>query len=74
MIRTFYFDVKDKVSARARLENRYALDIEAIEHSKDLAARLRQRPFNSEPGLVISVLDETGREIHREFVCPAERQ
>jgi hypothetical protein len=73
LMRTFSFDVKSDVSDLARFENRFAVDVEAVQHSKDLAASLRQRHFNNVPGLVISVLDQTGREIHRELVYPLER-
>jgi hypothetical protein len=70
LLKTFYFDVKDRVSVRSRFEVPFAFDDEAIQHSKDLAARFRQRHVHDEPGLMISVLDQSGRKIHEEFVYP----
>ncbi|WP_130227750.1 hypothetical protein [Bradyrhizobium sp. Leo121] len=73
MLKTFYFDVKGAVSDLARFEVRFTSDDEAIQHCRDLAARLRQRRFNNEAGLLISVLNETGREIHWELVNPPDK-
>lgn len=49
---------------------RFALDAEAIDHSIRLAARFRRERLHEEPDLLICVLDESGREIHRELVHP----
>ncbi|KRR07227.1 hypothetical protein CQ12_00005 [Bradyrhizobium jicamae] len=73
MLKTFYFDVKWDASDLAQFKERFASDDEAIQHSRDLAARLRQRHFNNQPGLVISVLDQSGLEIHREDVYPEDK-
>jgi hypothetical protein len=69
-LQTFYFDVKDGVPIRDRIGKRFALNAEAIDHSKRLAVRFRNEGGHDEPDLSISVLDETGREIHRELVHP----
>jgi hypothetical protein len=42
----------------------------AIEHSRELARRLRQDSRLDDPRLSIVVIDESGREIHREPVHP----
>jgi hypothetical protein len=70
----FYFDVKVGVSDLARFEAWFPSDNEAIQHSRELAARLRQRHFNNQPGLMISVLEKSGREIHREDVYPTDKR
>jgi hypothetical protein len=70
VLQTFYFDMKDGVTIRDRFGKRFALNAEAIDHSKRLAARFRNESGHDEPDLSIFVLDETGREIHREPVHP----
>ena len=68
-LQTFYFDVKDGVPIRDRVGMQFKRNSEAIAHSKEVAARLRQaRTRSNEPGLIVSVLDESGREIHQEVV------
>jgi hypothetical protein len=74
LLKTFYFEVKGDASHLARFEEQFLSEYEAIQHSRDLAARLRQHHFNNQPGLVISVFDKSGREIHREKVYPTDRQ
>jgi hypothetical protein len=69
-LQTFYFDMKDGVPIRDRIGKRFALDAEAVDHSKRLAARFRSESGHDEPDLTICVLDELGREIHRELVHP----
>jgi hypothetical protein len=69
-LQTFYFDIKDGVPIRDRIGKRFALNAEAIDHSIRLAARFRRERIHEEPDLVICVLDESGREIHRELVHP----
>jgi len=69
-LQTFYFDIKDGVPIRDRIGKRFALNAEAVDHSKRLAARFRNESGHDEPDLSISVLDETGCEIHRELVHP----
>lgn len=68
-MQTFYFDMKDGVPVRDRVGKQFRLDSEAIEHSKILAARFRNEG-RDEPDLAIVVLNESGREIHREPVRP----
>jgi hypothetical protein len=72
--RTFYFYVNDGISTRARFEVPFASDDQAIQHSKDLAGRLRLIRTRIEPGVVISVLNQAGREIHRELVDRTDEQ
>ena len=67
-IQTFYFDVKDGVPIRDRVGMQFKRNSEAIAHSKELAARLRRERPRSDPGLIVSVLDQSGREIHQEMV------
>ena len=42
----------------------------AIEHSRELARRLRHDPRRKDPALFIIVVDESGAEIHRDPVHP----
>jgi hypothetical protein len=70
-LQTFY---SDPIRSETGLESVLALNAEAIDeaidHSKRLAARFRGESGHDEPDLTISVVDETGREIHREMVHP----
>jgi len=68
-VHTFYFDMKDGVPVRDRIGKQFRLNSEAIEHSKTLASRFRQER-HTEPDLVVVVIDESGREVHRERVYP----
>jgi hypothetical protein len=71
-VHTFYFDRKDGVPVRDNRGQQFRLNSEAIEHSKALAEQVRNEgPVD--PNLTIVVLDETGREIHREPVMPRSR-
>lgn len=66
---TFYFDTKDGVPVRDQIGKQFRLNSEAIEYSKTLAERLRtEHPAESD--LVIVVVDESGREVHRQAVTP----
>jgi len=69
-MKTFYFDMKDGVPIRDRIGMRFALNAEAIDHSKTLAAQFRHDRIHNEPDLVICVVEESGHEIHREQVYP----
>src|SRR6185312_4846469 len=44
LLKAFYFDVKANASNLARLEEHFTSDDEAIQHSRDPAARFRQQP------------------------------
>ncbi len=48
----------------------FATTAAAIEHSKDVARRLRNEPRLKDPELSIVVIDKSGSEIHREPVYP----
>jgi uncharacterized protein DUF6894 len=66
-VHTFYFDMKDGVPIRDRIGKQFRLNSEAIEYSKVLAARFRDER-HGEPDLTVVVIDESGREVHREPV------
>ena len=70
MLRTFYFDMEDGRATRDRTGLRFQTVGGAIEHSKDLARRLRSDPRVTDRSLSIVVLDQDGREVHREQVHP----
>jgi Domain of unknown function (DUF6894) len=68
-MRTYYFDVNDGVTVRGRTGLEFSTAGGAIEHSKELGRRLRGDPrLPNDPALSISVIDESGAEIHREKV------
>jgi hypothetical protein len=67
-MRTYYFDTKDGVPLRDRVGLRFPTVDSAIEHGKKLARRLRGDPRISDVGLYVSVVDESGAEVHREQV------
>ena len=69
-MRTYYFDVIDGVPIRDRHGLEFLATSGAIEHSKDLARRIRADPRCKGSSLSIVVLDESGTEIHREPVYP----
>jgi len=67
---TYYFDMKDGIPTRDRQGIEFASAGGAIEHSKELAWRLRSDSRLGDPELAIVVVDESGAEIHREPVYP----
>jgi hypothetical protein len=67
-MQTYYFDKKDGVPVRDNKGFQFAGHGAAIDHSKELAKEIRiQRPTGDSDSY-IAVLDESGREIHRELV------
>jgi hypothetical protein len=70
-MRTYYFDLKDGVPTRDRRGIEFASAGGAIEHSKELAERLRNDTRLQDPELAIVVVDESGAEVHREAVYPS---
>jgi hypothetical protein len=73
MMKTYFLDVKADERPLNRFEVRFALDGEAIQHAKQLAASLRRRHFNNHPGLMIEVIDPS-RKIHEEIIYPEGEQ
>jgi hypothetical protein len=69
-MKTYYFDMKDGVPSRDRTGLEFATSGGAIEHSRELARRLRHDPRITDPTLSIVVIDESGAAIHREPVHP----
>ncbi len=57
---TYYFDIKGGVTTRDRAGLQFFAADAAIEHSKQLARRLRDDPRLSDPDLLVSVIDEFG--------------
>lgn len=68
---TYYFDTQDGVPVRDRTGLIFATTGAAIEHSKQAALSMRSERQTANKDLHIIVLDETGREVHREPVYPA---
>ncbi|PDT88728.1 hypothetical protein CO669_18350 [Bradyrhizobium sp. Y36] len=69
-MRTYYFDLKDGVPVRDKSGLELVSDGAAIAYSKDLAEKVRREKPKGHPDLRIVVLDESGREIHREPIYP----
>ena len=69
-MRTYYFDTRDGIPTRDRRGIEFLTAAGAIEHSKELARRLRNDPRLNDPCLSIAVIDEFGTEVHREQVYP----
>jgi hypothetical protein len=67
-MQTFFFDMKDGVPMRDRVGIEFGTNIEAIAHSKVLAQHFRDGSLRDDQDLEISVVNASGREIHREFV------
>jgi hypothetical protein len=67
-MRTYYFNMKDGATSSDRVGLRFPTAAAAIEHGNRLARRLRGDPWIDDPALYISVVDESGREVHREQV------
>jgi hypothetical protein len=67
-MQTYYFDMKDGATSKDRLGLHFPTDAGAIERSKDLAQRLRDDPRLNDRALTISVIDESGAEVHCERV------
>ncbi|TGN89001.1 hypothetical protein EOW77_0009190 [Bradyrhizobium yuanmingense] len=66
----YYFDMKDGVPVRDRAGLELVSDGAAIAHSKRLADKVRTEMPVGNPDLRIVVIDENGREVHREQVYP----
>ena len=64
----FFFDMKDGVPMRDRVGIEFGSNIEAIAHSRVLAQHFRDESLRDDQDLEISVVNASGREIHREFV------
>lgn len=69
-MRTYYFDIKDGVPTRDKRGLDFPTISAAIEHSRNLAQKIRDDPQSRDPALSIVVIDESGTEIHRERVYP----
>lgn len=60
--------MKDGIPVRDRTGREFPTAAGAIEHSKELAQRLRGGPRLEDPGSSIIVIDQSGAEVHREPV------
>lgn len=69
-MKTYYFDLQDGVAVRDQKGLELVSGGAAIEHSKRLAKLIRDKRQPDRKDLSIVVLDENGREIHREAVYP----
>lgn len=70
MMHMYYFDMKDGAPVRDRAGLELVSDGAAIAHSKRLADKVRKERPAGNPDLRIVVIDESGREVHREPIYP----
>ena len=67
----YYFDMKDRVPVRDRVGLEFKTNSPAIEHSKNLARRAGHAKGQAkDKKLCIVVLNQSGKEVHREPVYP----
>jgi uncharacterized protein DUF6894 len=71
LVQTYYFDIQDGVPVRDRKGIELVSGAAAVEHSKRLATLMREKNPPGRRDLNVVVIDESGREIHREAVFPA---
>jgi hypothetical protein len=64
----FFFDMKDGVPFRDRIGISFETESDAIAHCGVLARHFRDGSLRDDQDLEISVVNASGREIHREFV------
>jgi hypothetical protein len=64
----FFFDMKDGVPLRDRIGIDFNTNADAIGHCKELAQHFREDSLRDDQDLEISVVNASGREIHREYV------
>ncbi|PDT73470.1 hypothetical protein [Bradyrhizobium sp. C9] len=67
----YYFDLRDGVRKRDRSGIQFRNDGEAISHSEIVAEKIRSDEPTRRGDLCIIVIDESGREVHREEVFPS---
>jgi len=64
----FFFDMIDGVPNRDRVGIEFNANADAIKHCKAMAQDFRDNSLRDDQDLEILVVNEGGREIHREFV------
>jgi hypothetical protein len=64
----FFFDMKDGVPHRDIVGAEFKTKAEAIEHCREIVQHFRDESLRDDQDLQISVVNELGREVHREFV------
>ena len=64
----FFFDMKDGVPMRDRIGIGFNTNAEAISHCGVIAQAFRDNSLRDDQNLEISVVNDLGRENHREFV------
>jgi hypothetical protein len=69
-MQVFFFDMKDGIPLRDRVGAEFGSNVEAIAHSRQLAQHFRDDSLSYDRDLEISVVNELGREIHREHIHP----
>ena len=67
-MRKFFFDMKDGVPLRDRVGVDFGTNAEAITHCKAMAKYYRDNGLRDDQDLEITVVNEVGREIYRQFV------
>jgi hypothetical protein len=68
IMQKFFFDMRDGVPNRDRVGIEFKTNSEAIKHCKEMAQDFRDNSLRDDQDFEILVVNEGGREIHREFV------
>ena len=64
----FFFDLKDGVPHRDSVGIEFETKAEAIAHCSEIVRHFRDESLRDDQDLEISVVNELGREVHRQFV------
>lgn len=67
-MRIHYFDTRDGVPVRGRVGVTFANDVDAIKHSEIMASRICAENPSGNVDREVVVIDESGREIHRQAI------
>jgi hypothetical protein len=64
----FFFDMKDGVPHRDKVGIEFKTQSEAIDYCKEIVRHFRDESLRDDQDLEISVVNASGREVHRQFV------
>ena len=67
-MQNFFSDMKDGAPNRDRVGIEFNTNADAIKHCKEMAQDFRDNSLRDDQALEISVVNEGGREIYRQYV------
>lgn len=71
-MKLYYFDIKGGVPLRDQSGIEFNSVFDAIAHSRGLARELREGKRIKDKALIVSVINESGVEIHQEKIAPTD--